>query len=269
MRNSALVLMAVIILASCGGGKTPESTKDANASPSLKGKLASIYQGVWVKSDYIDKVRQTKSALASVDLVTGMSGISIDTNLLRGDSMLVNVSWDNHNNGEVSLKFRLGKNPNTLQFGEDELGYSIANGDTTLLLYQAYKGVLHKTPYRKVFNTNPEENVSYAINYAINKALLAGDYLLTTGKQTEKVTFTPNGEVVGLPGVKSFQVDTDMKYGTMQNVDQLTFDSFTSHEQTFAYVIKANTLSLFEVKPNSKQTLLAIGKLKYNLVRVK
>ncbi|RFZ83306.1 hypothetical protein DYU05_14320 [Mucilaginibacter terrenus] len=269
MRNTALLLLAAIILASCGGGKAPSSTNGAISTPSLKAKLSSVYQGVWIKSDYIDKVARTKSVLASVDLVTGMSGINIDTNLLRGDSMLVNVSWDNHNNGEVSLKFYPGKKPNTLQFGEDELGYSIVNGDTTLLLYQVYKGVLYKTPYRKVFETSPEENLSYAINYAINKALLTGDYLLKTGEKNEKVTFTPEGKVVGLPGVKSFQVDTDMKYGTMQNVDQLTFDSFTSHEQTFAYVIKDNTLSLFEVKPNSKQTLLTMGKLKYSLVRAK
>jgi hypothetical protein len=48
---------------------TADTGAIAEAPESSAKKLLPIYQGVWVKSDYIEKIRQTHSVLAAVDLV--------------------------------------------------------------------------------------------------------------------------------------------------------------------------------------------------------
>jgi hypothetical protein len=272
MKRSLLVLIPVALLFACKGKPrhvTSDTITDKPAkSVSLSKKLVPIYQGVWVKSDYIEKIKQTHSVLAAVDLVTGITGMQIDSSLLSGDSLEATVGWDNQNPGNVALSFKPGKNPAAVKFGEDELGYSIANGDTSLILYQVYQNQLFKTLYHKILNVSADRNVSDGINYAINKALIAGEYLFTFGpKKVSKVTFTADGEVTGLEGFKKYFMENDLKPGPLKNLDLIIFDEFSNKRATYSYLFKGNTLELYETKPNEKATLMVLGKLKYILTR--
>nr|WP_294944346.1 hypothetical protein [uncultured Mucilaginibacter sp.] len=272
MKKRLLSLFAFAILLGCKGkpnqpANDPVSTKPA-APVSLLKKFAPIYQGVWVKSDYIDKIKQTHSVLAAVDLVTGITGMQIDSNAVSGDSLKVAVGWDNQNPGSVVLKNKPVKNPQSLKFGEDELGYSITNDDTTLILYQIYNNQLFKTRYNRIYKVNPDKNVSDGVSYAINKALIAGGYLLTYGpKKVARVSFTVDGQVSGLGGFKKYFVENDLKPGPLNNLDLIIFDEFSSKKATYSYLFKGDTLELYEVKPNAKATQMVLGPLKYALIR--
>jgi hypothetical protein len=272
MKKLFFFLIPIIVLLSCkSNAPKPKSdtlvTVKAKPAPSFKAQLP-LYQGVWVKSDYIEKIRQTKSVLASVDLVVGITGMQIDTAAMAGDSLMVPVGWDNQNPGSVALRLKPGKRPGTFQFGEDELGYSVASGDTALIRYQVYNKQLFSTRYKKIADVDPNKNVSDGINYAINKALLAGSYSLkgATGK-TGKVTFTPDGAVTGLAGFRKYFIENDLKPGPLNNMDLITFDEFSNRRSTYSYHFEGNTLKLYEAKPNAKASLMVLGKLKYTLIR--
>jgi hypothetical protein len=272
MKKRLLSLFAFAILLGCKGKPNQPANDTIATKPaapvSLLKKFAPIYQGVWVKSDYIDKVKQTHSVLAAVDLVTGITGMQIDSNAIIGDSLEVAVGWDNQNPGSVVLKNKPVKNPQALKFGDDELGYSIADGDTSLILYQVYQNQLFKTRYHKVLNVSADRNLSDGINYAINKALIAGKYLLIFGpKKVSEATFTADGQVIGIEGVKKYFIENDLKPGPLKNLDLITFDEFKSSEKTYAYLFKGDTLKLYEVKLNAKATLMVLGKTKYGLLR--
>ncbi|AMR30285.1 hypothetical protein A0256_02035 [Mucilaginibacter sp. PAMC 26640] len=230
--------------------------------------LKPVYEGVWVRRNYIEKVKQTHSVLAAVDLVPGVNGIQIDTAKVSGDSLQVAVGWDNHVPGRITLRFRPGKKPKTVVFGEDELGYNITKQDTTLILYQVFNKVLFKTVFQKAKHTNPDETVSDGLNYAINSVLFAGDYTLKDLPQNTKVTFSKDGTVTGLDHFKKYVAESDLKRDALQNLDLVTFDSFTNQQQAYSYVFRNDVLELYEVKPNAKNTLLVLGKLKYKLKRI-
>lgn len=272
MNKALFLLVPIALLIACKGKPKQPSKDDVTAAPptqiSLLKKLTPIYQGVWVKSDYIEKIAQTKSVLASVDLVIGITGLQIDSNLSKTDSLSVPIGWDNQNPGIIMLKNIPGKNPNTLQFGDYELGHAILNGDTNLILYQPYNGQLFKTRYNRVLPINPDRNLSEAINYAINKALIAGNYALknATGKSV-KITFTNDGVVTGLAAFKKYFIENDLKPAPLKNLDLITFDEFSNKKAVYTYLFRGNTLELYEAKPNAKATIMELGKLKYTLIR--
>ncbi|RWY55576.1 hypothetical protein [Mucilaginibacter gilvus] len=267
MKKVLFLLIPAAILLSCKGKPTQSAadTTSTHSSPLFLKKQLSVYQGVWVKSDYIEKINQSQSVLAAVDVVTGITGMQIDSGLLNGDSLEVTVGWDNQNPGNVALTFKPGKNPAAVKFGEDELGYSIANGDTSLILYQIYNKQLFKTRYNRILPVGPDRNLSDAINYAINKALIAGNYTLKGS--VDKVTFTNDGQVTGLAGVKKYFIENDLKPGALKNLDLIILDEFSSKKAVYSYLFKGNTLELYEAKPNANATLMVSGKLKYTLTR--
>jgi hypothetical protein len=269
MKKALFLIIPFAALVACKGKpkqplKTTIAAETPAQSPLLK-KLAPVYQGVWVKSDYMEKIRQRRSVLAAVDLVTGITGMQIDSNATTGDSLKVAVGWDNQNPGSVMLKNKAGTRPNTLQFGQDELGYSVANGDTSLILYQVYQNKLYQTRYNKILNADANRTVSDAMSYAINKALVAGDYLLKG--QAGKITFTNDGRVNGLAGFRKYFVENDLKPGPLNNLDLIIFDEFSNGKGIYSYRFKGNTLELYETTPDAKSKLMVLGKLKYTLVR--
>lgn len=273
MKRAFFVCLLLITIISCRHAPKQQVTggttvKGITPTQQMIKRLKPVYEGVWVRRNYIEKVKQSQSVLAAVDLVSGVNGIQIDTAKVSGDSLQVAVGWDNHVPGRLTLRFHSGKNPNTVVFGEDELGYNIQNQDTTLILYQVFNKLLFKTVFQKAKHTNPDETVSDGLNYAINSVLFAGDYILESAPQKTKVKFTKDGTVTGLAHFKKYVVENDLKREALQNLDLVTIDSFTNKQQTYSYVFKNAILELYEVKPNAKNTLWVLGKLRYRLKRV-
>lgn len=271
-RYRLLILLLLATLASCRNTqKQDDSDKSSTQSPSqtLIRQLAPIYHGIWIKADYLAEIKQTRSVWAARDKVTGITAMEIDTIKIAGDSLVARVGWDNHNGGEVTLKFVNGKQPHALKFGEDELGYQISGGDTSLILHQNYEGKQFATAYYKALNAQPEQHASYVMNYEINKALVAGVYKIMGGTNAKPVTFSAEGNVTGLSSFKSYFIENDLGGTPRNNLDRITFDMFSDRQRTFTYDIEGAVLKLYAIKTNADSTLFLRDKLIYTLVRIK
>lgn len=66
-------------------------------------------QGVWVKRDYIEKVIKTQSPIQANDMVIGITTMHFNPAEIDGDRLISQVSYDNHQAGDVILKFEAGK----------------------------------------------------------------------------------------------------------------------------------------------------------------
>lgn len=274
MINRTLYLLIFCVLSvSCGGDASNSSANDPaitrpDATSQLIKKLSPIYQGVWIKADYLAKIRQSKSVLAAVDKVHGITAMEINTQKLLGDSLLVRVGWDNHNPGAVMLKFQPGKSAQSLKFGEDELSYRISNNDTTLTLLQVFEGKHFQTDYYKAMDYQPENNLVYGMNFEINKALVAGKYILAGDTKKTTVTFTEAGKVYGIRGLKSYYIENDLGGEPRNNLDRIVFNMYSDRQRSYAFVIKGVNLKLYETKVSADNKSLVLDKLKYQLVRI-
>ena len=277
MKKIILPFLIISFFIACKS-KTNSPLKDSVAnnksaidqSAELIKKFKPIIQGVWVKADYIDKVIKTKSPLAAQDIADYITTMYINTDHVKGDSIIVSTVIGNHEGGDAVLKFQPGKSPSTIILGDGDLSYSIENGDTTLMLSQLDETKkLRKTKYVKALNKQADDDNDYGMNYLINKNLISGNYTLTNslGSKT-KVTFNSNGKVSDFPAVKTFLINT--AFGDpMSNLDYIVFNFNTKYYASYAFKINADTLNLFETGANADSTELVLGKLKYKLVRQK
>lgn len=155
-----------------------------------------------------------------------------------------------------------------MPFGENELGYSTQNGDTTLILYQYYNKQWVLTPYVKALKQSTGNDLQEGINYLINKNLIAGTYSFTDSLgKIKEVIFKDDGTISGASNFKRYFVENSFESKKMNNLDQITFNMFTSEEKHYTFKIDNNALHLYEVKANADSTLLIRGKLKYQLLR--
>lgn len=272
LKNLIYAISCIFFMVSCKSGtKQPAQVSIAtkpDPTQSLIQNIKPVIQGVWVKQDYIEKIIQTKSPIQATDKVTGITTMHINSAQIDGDSLIVRVGYDNYQPGDVMLKFRPGKNRSAFLFGEDELGYSTQNNDTTLVLYQYYNKKWIPTPYVKALKKSTGNDLQEGINFLINKGLIAGNYTLkdSTGKVND-VVFKNDGTVSGLSNFKRYFVENSFESKKMNNLDQLTFNIFSSDEKTYTFKIENNSLNLYEVKANTDSTLLVKGKLKFQLLR--
>jgi len=275
MKIIFFAVIPLLLLASCKSntGQTATDTaavKPVNKTLSLIKQYKPILSGVWVKGDYVDEVIKTKSTVQAANKVVGITIMIIDTTKMVNDSVMVRVGYDNYQAGLVPLKLRPGKIQASVVFGNDALGYTILNGDTTLTLYQYYQGKLYKTPYIKALSADPTNNIGFGMNYIINKNLISGTYTFTNSNgKPVTVTFKNDGTVSGLLKYSRYVIENDRKRQPMTNLDEITFDEYGSDQHSYAFKIEDNTLNLYETKPNAGATLKIIDKLKYKLVRAK
>lgn len=248
---------------------TPRQSKSSDTTQQYISKLKPILQGVWIKQDYIEKILSKKSPLLAADKALGITTMNIDTSAIVGDSLKAGVTYNNQQYGDVTLKFRPGKYKTSMPFGENELGYAIKNGDISLILYQCYQNKWVLTPYIKALPRLTGNNLQEGLTHIINKNLFTGKYMLTDslGKMNS-IVFKENGEVEGFGKLTKYSVENAFADKAMNNLDQITFNLFSSSEKTFAFKIGDNAINLFELEKNIKATLLVQGKLKYKLVKL-
>jgi hypothetical protein len=269
LKNLIYAIACILFIVSCKSkANTGKLKQAANQTQLLISKLQPIIQGVWVKRDYIEKVNKTQSPIQANDKVIGITTMHLNSAQIDGDSLIARVSYDNHQAGDVILKFEAGKNRSAMPFGENELGYSTQNGDTTLILYQYYNKQWVLTPYVKALKQSTGNDLQEGINYLINKDLIAGTYSFTDSLgKIKEVIFKDDGTVSGLSNFKRYFVENSFESKKMNNLDQITFNMFTSEEKQYTFKIDNNALNLYEVKANADSTLLVRGKLKYQLLR--
>jgi hypothetical protein len=278
MKNTFYLLLLLSFLLSCKGHVEQNIQDSVNTLPVLKStqklidQFKPIIQGIWVKSDYINKVTKTKSPLASESEATGITTMYFNTNNIKGDSLWVNAGYGNHEGGNALLKFKPGKVSSTIIFNGCDLSYLIERGDTVLNLQQINKETkkLESIKYVKSLNKEPDEDLGYGMAYLINKSLVAGNYSLTdSAGAASKITFTDYGNVSGFLRFKNYNINIDLNSDVNDNLDEISFDSRTKNHGSFTYKINADTLKLYVTYENADSTELVVGKLKYKLVRQK
>jgi hypothetical protein len=277
MKKNLLLLLIFGSFIACKS-KNNASDKDSiinntysnHQSTELMQKFKPIIEGVWVKSDYIDKVIKTKSPMAAEDLANGLTTMYIQTNNLKGDSIMVKAGWGNHEGSELTLKFKPGKTNETILLGDFDLSYSIKNGDTTIVLYSYDKEKNEHTTtlYTKALNT--EKDLGDGLDYLINKGILAGKYKFTDSLgKSSTVTFTSLGKVSGFENLKTYSIENDLGGEPMNNLDNIMFDMDLKTRKDYTFKLNADTLSFYDTKSNADSTELLVDKLRYKFVRQK
>lgn len=128
-------------------GSINKSLAADNEIDNLKQNFIPILKGVWVLTDYINKIEETKSPLKSADKLQGVVTMIIkDT--AKTDSIVVEVSWNNHEGYSFTTYFIRGQNDyslktNLIDFDEKsnfyELGFETVNNETFLFIYHYSK----------------------------------------------------------------------------------------------------------------------------------
>lgn len=276
MRNLFYVLFVIGLLGSCKsiGNQTTDidPALSSRQTKELIKKFKPLIQGVWVKKDYIDKVRKTKSPLAAADEATDLTTMYINTKNIKGDSLMIITGWGNHDGSQFMMKFKPGKTPSSLSFNGDELACSIEKGEAILTFsrFDSEKKEVVTKKFVRPFLKQPDNGLGYGTNYLVNKALVTGSYLLndSTGSHT-KVTFTANGKVNGFLNHSTYEINIDLNSDPMDNLDEIGFDIRTKSHRSFSYKISGDTLSLYNTYPNADSTELVLGKRIYKLVKQK
>lgn len=272
MRN--YILLAVLCLILSCKSNTKQSSKDSTLiagnierSDLLIKKFKSLLQGTWVNKTYIDKVAKTKSPLAAVNEAEGMSSFSINTSEMKGDSIIVPVGWDNHDGSNLTLSFKSSKRPSSLIFGAGELSVAVNHGDTIITVYYPYdKGQVKATQFIKA-NSKEIMQIADGMYRIINKVLIAGTYNLQDTTANSVVVFGIDGKVKGFESFKNYVINIDLNSDAMDNLDEIGFDDDARHHKSYSFKFDADTLKLYDTKPNADSSLLILDKLRYKLVR--
>ncbi|MFC0517047.1 hypothetical protein ACFFGT_22755 [Mucilaginibacter angelicae] len=275
MKNYFLLLLVLIFLFSCKSS-TKQSSTDTGLTPNkveksdiLIEKFKPLLQGTWVKKAYIDKIAKTKSPLAAVDEALDITTFSINTIDMKGNSIIVPIGSGNHDGSNLTLSFKEGKRPSSLIIGAGELSVAVDHGDTTITLYYPDdKNQVKATQFIRA-NSKKVMQIADGMYRMVNKVLIAGIYNIMDTTANATVIFNIDGKVKGFKSFKNYVINIDLNSDAMDNLDEIRFDDDTRNRKSYSFRFDADTLKLYDIKPNADSTLLVLDKLRYKLVRQK
>jgi hypothetical protein len=269
-------LLILSLFVSCKGNKNETNNRDSTqkAEPTdqkqnLIEKFKPIIQGIWVKKDYIEKIRLTKSPLAAMDVAGDIIIMNINTDSIKGNSLII-PDGNTHEGSQLILEFNQGKTPNALSFDGAELSYSFEKGDTILTFTRPdnenKKTIV--TKYIRVLRKIPNNDLADGLNYIINKSVITGTYVLTDSiGNVSKVTFSNHGDVSGFLNYTKYEINFDLNSDPMDNLDEIIFDMRSKKHKSYSYKMNGDTLGFYNSYPNSDSTELILGKCVYKLIK--
>jgi hypothetical protein len=279
MRQLTFIFLIFFILTSCSNEKTSNTENDVSESDSLKKSFTPIFKGIWVLTDYINKIEKTRSPLKSADKLKGVVTMIID-GTDNSDSIEIGASWNNHEGYNFTTYFLVGQNSNRLKTNIPdyveksnfyELGYETINDETFLFLYHYEKTnkLLDKKQFSKVAETQPDNDAAWGLQYIVNVKLFSGNYLLIDSlNSTTKISFENNGSLTGDSEFKTYYIFTDFMGGPETNLDGIIFNMDTKNSEGFAFTMDKDTTYLYNTKGEEEAgELLQLNKVKYRLVR--
>jgi len=291
MKRIFIPVLLLVLTVACKSNSSNSSKDSLNkiskssSKPSEAEILALIkkfkpnIQGVWVKADYISEIAKTNSPLKAFTKAGNITTLIIKPELIRGDSLLIDVGYGNHEGGNLIIKFKKGHlanailayNPgNNINDGFYELNYAVKKDTTlTLFTFDKDKKPVDSTRYVRVFNNRSSKELGEGTDYIVNKTLISGNYILTDSlNRTERISFTNDGNVSGFSDFKTFYIAIDFTTPP-NNLDEIIFVLNSKKQKSFGYTITADTLKLFETTYTKDSLQLVLGRLKYKLVRQK
>lgn len=279
MRQLTYIILTFCILTSCSNDNTSTSDNGANQIDSLKQNFIPILNGVWVLTDYISKVEQTKSPLKSADKLQGVVTMIIDA-AIKSDSIEVGASWNNHEGYSFSTYFIAGQNKNNLKTSlidyDDksnfyELGYETINNKTFLFLshYSKTNKLIDKKRFTKVADKQQDNDAALGLQYIVNEKLFSGNYLLIDSTNTvTKINLESDGSLTGYADFKTYYVFTDFMGGPETTLDGIAFNINEKNSKSFAFKINKDTTYLYNtIGDEEAGELSQLDKIQYKLVR--
>ena len=279
MRQLTYIFLTLFILTSCSNDRTSNADKGANQIDSLKQTFIPIFNGVWVLTDYIKAIEQTKSPLKAADKLKGVVTMIIDAGI-KSDSVEVGSSWNNHEGYNFTTYFIAGQNLNSLKtnipdYDEKtnyyELGYETINNETFLVLYHYNKAnkLIDKKLFTKVAEKQQDNDAAWGLQSIVNEKLFSGKYLLidSTNSSTE-INLKSDGSLTGYSDFKTYYVFTDFMGGPETILDGMAFNLNEKNSKWFAFKISSDTTYLYSTTGDEEAgELLQLDKIQYRLVR--
>lgn len=278
MKALIYLLLALGIFTSCSTDNST-TTDEPNSIDSLRQNFNTVFKGVWVLSDYLEAIEKTKSLLKSSDKLEGVVTMVIDK-IAHADSMRIGVSWNNHEGYDFTAYFRQGQNRNSLKtnlpdYEEKtnfyELSYESIGNEIFLWLnhYNKNKQLIDKRRFDKVATTQPDTDLTWGLQYAVNERLFAGNYLLIDSTETlRKVYLKSDGTLTGHPAFKTYYVMTDYLGGPVAMLDKVIFNIDTDRSKGFAFKKLKDTTYLYStIGDEDAGEIVKIVKVQYKLVK--
>lgn len=259
--------------------KTSNAENIANQIDSLKQTFVPILNGVWVLTDYITAIEQTKSPIKASDKLQGVVTLIIDATT-KSDSIEVGASWNNHEGYNFTIYFLTGHNQNSLKtnipdYDEKsnfyELGYETINEKTSLFLYHYDKTnkLIDKKRFSKVAVKQQDSDAAWGLQNIVNEKLFSGNYLLIDStNSTTKINLKSDGSLTGYSDFKTYYVLTDFMGGPEAILDGIAFNLNEKNSKWFAFKINSDTTYLYSTTGDEEAgELLQLDKIQYKLVR--
>lgn len=115
MNKAFCTLLILCLFSSCTSNDKKSNTnrKSLKGNPisqssALVAKFKPILQGAWVNKAYIEEVARTRSPFLAVNKVGNISTILIDTSFIKGDTLLTDVGFGDHEGGNFVANFSQG-----------------------------------------------------------------------------------------------------------------------------------------------------------------
>jgi len=279
MKQFAYIILTISLLTIWSFDKSLAADNEINQIHNLKQNFIPILKGVWVLTDYISKIEETKSPLKSADRLQGVVTMVIK-NTTKTDSIVVEVSWNNHEGFSFSTYFKRGQNDYSLKtnltdFDEKsnfyELGFETVNNETFLFLYHYSKinKLIDKKQFSKVANVQQDDDLAWGLQFIVNEKLFSGNYLLIDSSNSiTNITFKNDGSLTGDSDLKTYYIFTDFLGGPKTILDGIAFNVNEKNMKCFAFKIEKDTTYLYSTKGDEEAgELLQLDKIKYKLVR--
>lgn len=279
MKQLLCVILSFYIFSSCSNQKSSTEGNVQTQIDSLKQNFNSIFNGVWVLTDYITAIEQTKSPVKSSDILNGVVAMLID-GINNSDSIDVFASINNHEGYNFTSYLTIGQSPNRIKTniidyeeGSNfyELGYEVISNETFLFLYHYDKSskLLGKKQFSKVLETQFVNGTELGIQYIVNKKLFAGNYLLIDNENNStKINLKSDGTISGFSKFNKYFVSTDFCCGPNTIIDEIAFSKDDSNASNFAFEIKNDTTFIYStITDIEADEFMRIDKIVYKLVR--
>jgi hypothetical protein len=270
MKNSILFLCLGILFVCCKNDPkdTVDTQKELHTTKqgplSMQESIANL-DGTWIADDYMAAIEKNKSIYNNPAYTTSLFGFSViaDSLAIDGRDYLFGFSKI-----DAGYTWPIFYNNSTGRFE-----YDVKMQDEIIPPSPFYIKTIDATTVELVFS-KPAKTERYRkadLESDINKILFAGTY--TDQATNEKVTFTEDGKVTGLPGKVMYyvQFENDDEFAVPFDAVDLFDKPDDEAGEPFHYKIKGNTLTLYKINQeeteNDSEYKYTIGPKAYTLIK--
>jgi hypothetical protein len=258
MRNILLIITVLSFLA-CKKDVKKEFIKNKKSfEKTSQQDIFNNFEGVWVRKDYVDLLKTSKSPSTSFKNLANISSILIDINKARDNEIEVGLSLNNHEGSTATLvKKETDFYLNLYGASGNSLIKVLLNNSILTFHFEGKKYELIK-----VIKNYPKGSVDagYGIQFITNQ-ILFGNEKYNIESYNKNVIFRDDGKVENFIDYTSYEIATDFETDP-EPMDWIVLNS--SSKDFFHFKFIDNNLLLYEYDKE-----LEDYKIKYTLSKTK